>query len=77
MVKYYQREVQDMKKYEYKFVSVSMPGVFNPNPLNEHHNVINKHAEEGWRYNGYIPISKTSQGNTLQIELIFEREVEV
>ncbi len=65
-----------MKKHEYKFVSVSMPGVFSPNPLNEHHNVINKLAKEGWRYNGYIPISKTGHGYTMQIDLIFERETE-
>ena len=65
-----------MKKYEYEFVSVSMPGPLNPNPLGEHREVISQYAEKGWRYNGYIPISKTNQGNTLQIDLIFEKEAE-
>lgn len=65
-----------MKKYIYEYVSISMPGPLSLGILEEHKNVINQYAENGWRYNGYIPTSKNSQGKTLMIDLIFEKEIE-
>lgn len=65
-----------MKKYIYEYVNVSMPGPLALGILAEHREVINRYAEKGWRYNGYIPTSKTSQGKTLLIDLIFEKEIE-
>lgn len=61
-----------MKKYIYEYVSISMPGPLSLGILEEHKNIINQYAENGWRYNGYIPTSK----NRLMIDLIFEKEIE-
>ena len=44
-----------MKKYEY--VSVVYEGVY-ASQVNEHRQIIDKRAAEGWRYVGYIPIDE-------------------
>ncbi len=65
-----------MKKYIYEYVTVSMPGPLGMDILAEHREIINQYAQKGWRYNGYIPTSKTSHGKTLMLDLIFEKEIE-
>ena len=65
-----------MKKYIYEYASISMPGPLSLGILEEHKSIINQYAENGWRYNGYIPTSKNSHGKTLMIDLIFEKEIE-
>ncbi len=59
--------------YEYKYVNVVGEGVVTTK-FREHREIIDRHAAEGWRYAGWIP-SHAAQGDIVQIDLIFEREV--
>ena len=44
--------------------------------LNEHREIIDRRAAEGWRYVGCIPTYETFYGQTGSIDLIFEKDVE-
>ena len=62
--------------YEYFHVKVaanaSILGRFSLDP--EYRNIIDRAAEEGWRYVGYLPASQSADGSTNELDLIFERE---
>ena len=60
--------------YEYKYVNVTLEGVFACK-LEEHRPIIDRHAAEGWRYAGYIPTNINDYGKFLEMDLIFERDV--
>ena len=62
-----------MKKYEY--VSVVYEGVY-ASQVNEHRQIIDKRAAEGWRYVGYIPTREAYHGQTCSIDLIFEKDAD-
>ena len=36
--------------------------------------VINRYANEGWRYVGFVPVLQRGNGYIEEIELIFEKE---
>ena len=38
------------------------------------HDVINRYANEGWRYVGFVPVLQRGNGYIEEIELIFEKE---
>lgn len=59
--------------YEYKYVSVVGEGV-TVTKYREHRELIDRYAAEGWRYTGFIP-THISNGEAVQLDLIFEREV--
>ena len=62
--------------YEYFHVKVaanaSILGRFSLDP--EYRNIIDRAAEEGWRYVGFLPVSQTAYGAILEYDLIFEQE---
>ena len=60
-----------MKKYEY--VNVVYEGVYAAK-LNEHRQIIDERAAEGWRYVGYIPTREAYHGQICSIDLIVEKE---
>ena len=62
-----------MKKYEY--VNVVYEGIY-ASKLNEHRQIIDARAAEGWRYVGYIPTHESSHGQTCIIDLIFEKDAD-
>ncbi len=40
----------------------------------EYRNIIDRAAEEGWRYVGFLPVSQSVNGAILEYDLIFEQE---
>jgi hypothetical protein len=62
--------------YEYFHVKVaanaSILGGFSLDP--EYRNIIDRAAEEGWRYVGFLPVSQSVNGAILEYDLIFEQE---
>ena len=62
--------------YEYFHVKVaanaSILGGFSLDP--EYRNIIDRAAEEGWRYVGFLPVSQSANGAILEYDLIFEQE---
>lgn len=60
-----------MKKYEY--VSLKMGGNLSEKS-EEHREIIDKYAELGYRYVGYIPTNIGLYGRIMDIDLIFEIE---
>ena len=62
--------------YEYFHVKVaanaSILGGFLLDP--EYRNIIDRAAEEGWRYVGFLPVSQSVNGVILEYDLIFEQE---
>lgn len=63
-----------MKRYEYVTVHVGK-GILG-SKLEEHRQIIDEHAAEGWRYAGYVPTFLDSNGKLYEIDLIFERDSE-
>lgn len=61
-----------MKKYEYKFVTVKTTGLW----YDDYHEIIKKHAEEGWRYVDSIDKHRELVDANPRLELVFERELE-
>ena len=61
-----------MKKYEY--VSVKLDGSLSLKS-EPHREIIDKYAELGYRYAGYIPTNFGPHGRIIHIDLIFELEV--
>ena len=63
--------------YEYFHVKVAanvspMLARYSIDP--EYQNIIDRAAEEGWRYVGFLPVSQTAYGAILEYDLIFEQE---
>jgi len=60
-----------MKRYDY--VQVTYTGIYAAK-LQEHREIIDRKAAEGWRYVGYIPTHEHAHGQTCSIDLIFEKD---
>jgi hypothetical protein len=60
-----------MKKYEYvpikisKFIGAKFENL-------EHRDIIDKYAQKGYRYVGYIPTNISDYGKIKELDLIFE-----
>ena len=60
--------------YKYEYVTIIskkslMKGVFQ-----EHREVIDKYAKDGYRYVGYIPTKEIDVGFLAEMDLVFEKE---
>jgi len=68
-----------MYRYEYETVSCSFSGwglgSGNVYGIEDYRAVIDRRAERGWRYVGYIPTKQRGTGHAEEIDLIFEQEV--
>ena len=61
--------------YEYFHVKVSAKVGFSAVTIDpEYRNIIDRAAEEGWRYVGFLPVSQSANGAILEYDLIFEQE---
>lgn len=60
--------------YQYEYVRVVGEG-FAATKFKEHQSLIDRRAKEGWRYAGWVP-AHISSGEIVQLDLIFEKEVE-
>lgn len=59
--------------YEYKYVECSMGGLFTGD---DHQEIIDMHAKEGWRFIQIVPLYYTMEGRAKNFEIIFERKLE-
>ncbi len=68
-----------MYKYEYETVSCNFDGwglgYGNVYSIADYRSIIDRRAERGWRYVGYIPTTQRGTGHIQEIDLIFEKEV--
>ncbi len=63
--------------YEYQYISLDVGGGFWMNNMDAAHRaIIDREAQNGWRYVGYIPTEFTGHGGLKCIDLVFERPVE-
>lgn len=60
--------------YEYQYFTVTGEGVVTTK-YQEHREVIDRFAREGWQYVGWVPTCILSHGAVSQMDLIFQREV--
>jgi hypothetical protein len=67
----------DAMKYEYKFFKIELKaGIRTKMPKQEYHEVIERHAAEGWRFVQLFAPSTSGFGEATYFELIFERPAE-
>ena len=61
--------------YEYFHVKLSTKSIFGAVTIDpEYRNIIDRAAEEGWRYVGFLPVSQSMNGAILEYDLVFEQE---
>ncbi len=60
-----------MKKYMY--ISIHT-GRFLGAVSEEHRDIIDKQAKEGYRYVGYIPTRMSDHGKIIDMDLVFEKD---
>lgn len=66
-------EVLQVKQYTY--VTVTYKGVYQKS-IQEHREIIDRYAAEGWRYVDHIPVHQYADGQYRSIDLVFEKDVE-
>lgn len=66
-------EVSEVKQYTY--VTVTYKGVYQKS-IQEHREIIDRYAAEGWRYVDHIPVHQYADGQYSSIDLVFEKDVE-
>ena len=68
-----------MDQYEYETVRCGFGGwgiaSGNVYSIEDYRAIINKRAEAGWRYIGFIPTEQRGTGHIQELDLIFEKEV--
>lgn len=62
-----------MKKYEYVNVEYKTKDIIMVS-VSEHREIIEKYANEGYRYAGMIPTEISAKGYFRKIDLIFEKD---
>ena len=62
--------------YQYKYVRLEFHKGFTKNTLAGHREIIDKHAENGWRFVAMIPTKNIGYGSLAEIDLVFEKEAE-
>ena len=62
--------------YDYKFVKVSLTGLFTSKPKKDYKEIIVTHAKEGWRFVQLFAPATTGYGRAFYFELIFEKRKE-
>lgn len=62
-----------MKKYSYVSLNTA---TFLGSKCEEHREIIDRYAQNGYRYVGYIPTSMDGHGRIVRLDLIFEMDVE-
>ncbi|MED4071263.1 DUF4177 domain-containing protein [Priestia endophytica] len=61
--------------YEYKFVQLELKhGFLKSTSKEDYREIINKHAEEGWRFVQIFAPGTATVGSAAHFELIFEKE---
>lgn len=64
-------------RYQYKYVPLRTGGGFWCNNAERGHcEIIDRYAEEGWRYAGFVPTEFSSYGGIKALDLVFEKPME-
>ncbi len=64
-------------RYEYKLVRIELKrGFWVSKPKQDYHEIIDRHASEGWRFVQLFAPACYAFGRTTYFELIFERPIE-
>ncbi|MCI8809217.1 MAG: DUF4177 domain-containing protein [Oscillibacter sp.] len=58
---------------EYEFETVNGGGIM-ATIIEDHREVIQRRAKQGWRFAGWVPAKQKGYGYIAEIDLIFERE---
>ncbi|NLY46071.1 MAG: DUF4177 domain-containing protein [Tissierella sp.] len=61
--------------YQYKGVKLPLKGLV-VSELKNHNEIIDKYAEGGWRLVQIFPVKYASNGVPMEVEIIFEREID-
>lgn len=59
--------------FKYMYIQAKVGGVFSPP---DHREIIDKYAQEGWRYVNAIPLSFYGNGKPKTFDLVFEKSIE-
>ncbi|MCT4619700.1 MAG: DUF4177 domain-containing protein [Marinisporobacter sp.] len=59
--------------HEYKFVKINL-SAFGRKPKEDHHEVIEKYAKEGWRLVQIFAPATSGYGSANHYEIIFEKQ---
>lgn len=62
--------------YQYSYERIEVDRGFFSVKLDEHRNVINLYAKDGWRFVAAIPVKFGAYGAITGFDLVFEKEVE-
>lgn len=60
--------------YQYKFVKATLGGFFEEA---NHREIINQHAQEGWRLVQVLPKEYNGHGKPISYEIIFEKKNDI
>ena len=64
-----------MYVYQYHHMTTKVSGLgITEYRFEKLRDVINRYANEGWRYVGFVPVLQRGNGYIEEIELIFEKE---
>lgn len=61
--------------YQYKSEKLALKG-FVVSELENHNEIIDKYAKEGWRFVQIFPVKYASNGVPMEVEIIFEKEID-
>lgn len=62
--------------YKYKYVSVNFNSGFAKNSLEDHRDIIDNLAKDGWRFVSAIPTLNKGYGMISELDLVFEKPIE-
>lgn len=69
-----------MYKYEYEKISFELGGwgfgSGNIYSVEEYRSIIDKRAEDGWRFVACIPTKQRGTGHTQEMDLVFEKKID-
>lgn len=61
--------------YEYKFVRVKLGGLIESKPKQDYHEIIDRHAREGWRLVQIVTPPTGPYGTATHYEIVFEKQI--
>ena len=60
--------------YKYEYVTIVSKKSFAKGIFQEHREIIDKYAQNGWRYVGFIPTKEIDVAYLAEMDLVFEKQ---
>lgn len=60
--------------YKYEFVHIVCKNSMTKATFQEHREIIEKYANDGYRFVGMIPVTEKGYGYLAEMDLVFEKE---